>query len=243
MTEKEYEELKENVQTFSSSEIIENTVETPQVVIQPTTTAPVEIKDNKLVDSIMQNQTAIDIAKSSFSNLKNQKDIAKRMHKIVKDKTNKDLDTADLAVKDQDVSNKVKRQEQKNKLYKLQEEKKFLQRESRHKLNMQKNNQRKEKYADLLLRHCRKKVKDENGKYKFQLDKEGNPLINMPNGFVLFWLIFFDSIVQFLNQTGQIISETNKIVFKVFWIILICIVLFVPPIRNWLFGLIGLNLG
>lgn len=237
------EKLKKDVEEFSATEINEQSIKEPQVTIQETTTEVVEVKDNGLVSSIMQNDTAIELAKNSFNELKNQKGIAKRMHKIVTNKTNSDLDSANLAVEDQNVSNRVKRQEQKNKLYELKEEKKFLKREGRHKIIMQKNNHRKEKYADLMLRHCRKKTKDENGKWKFQTDKSGNPLITMPNGFVLFWLIFFDSIVQFLNQTGEIMSGLNKVVFKVFWIVLLCIIIFVPSVREWLFGLIGLNVG
>lgn len=65
----------------------------------------------------------------------------------------------------------------------------------------------------------------------------------MPNAFTLFWLIVFDSIVMFLNQTADIFGGLNKVVFKIFWILIIALIIFVPPVRQWLFGLIGINFG
>ena len=50
-------------------------------------------------------------------------------------------------------------------------------------------------------------------------------------------------IVQFLNLGAEVIGKTNKVVFKSLGIIFIILLLFVPPFRNWLLGLIGINLG
>lgn len=238
------EQLKEKQENLSESEIVEQSCEDNQIVVKETTDKyEIQTQDNKLVNAIMQNDTAIGIAKQKFEELKNQKQLATKMGKVVNKKADADIESADLKVEQQRLANKVEKARQKNELLKCRAERKLLQKESKHRLSMQKFEQRKEKYGDLLLRHCRKRVKNADGKWEYQFDNAGNAIINMPNSFVLFWLIIFDSIVMFLNQTADIFSGLNKVVFRVFWIILICIILFVPSVRQWLFGLIGLNIG
>lgn len=200
-------------------------------------------EDNKLVTALINNDTAIDMARKQYEDLKNQKNIANKMSKVVNRKTNADIDTANLKVEEQEKDNKVKKQEIKNELLKLHNDKVYMQREQKHRLKMQTFQHRKEKYGELLTRHCQKKVKNKDGKWEYLTDENGKPLINMPNGFTLFWLIVLDSIVQFLNLGAEVIGKTNKVVFKSLGIIFIILLLFVPPFRNWLLGLIGINLG
>ena len=200
-------------------------------------------EDNKLVTALMNNDTAIDMARKQYEDLKNQKNIANKMNKVVNRKTNADIDTANLKVEEQEKDNKVKKQEIKNELLKLHNDKVYMQREQKHRLKMQTFQHRKEKYGELLIRHCQKKVKNKDGKWEYLTDENGKPVINMPNGFTLFWLIVLDSIVQFLNLGAEVIGKTNKVVFKSLGIIFIILLLFVPPFRNWLLGLIGINLG
>lgn len=199
--------------------------------------------ENRLVEEIMRNETAIEMAKQKFNDIKNQSKIANKMERVVNKKTKTDLETAELKVDEQRVSNKVERARQRNELLKCKEERKQLIKESRHKRNMQKFRHRKEKYGDILLRHCRKKTKGVDGKWEYQVDKNGDFIINMPNAFILFWLIMFDSIVMFLNQTAEVFAGLNKVVFKAFWVILIITILLVPPFRQFVFGIIGFNIG
>lgn len=229
------EELKEQSCPATEYAVVETTNKVDNYELQ--------VQENKLVNAVMENDTALEIAKAKFEDIKNQKNLANKMGKVVNKKANTDIESADLKVEQQRLANKVEKARQQNELLKCQEERKYLLKESKHRLQMQKFAQRKEKYADLLLRHCRKKVKNAQGKWEYQTDKDGNAIINMPNAFTLFWLIVFDSIVMFLNQTADIFSGLNKVVFKVFWVVLICLILFVQPIREWLFGLIGINLG
>ena len=237
------EEIKQKKQ-FAETEIKEEVLPEQNIVVAETTNkAEIQAVDNEFVQAMTNNEVAIQMARDGYNDIKNQKNIAKGIKKVAIDNTKTDIETAKIKVEDKKKNNKVKRQEMKNELYKLKQDKIYLEKESKHKLAMQRFNQRKEKYGDLLLRHCRKKVKNAEGKWEYQVDDNGDAIINMPNGFVLFWLIVFDSIVMFLNQTAEIFGSLNKIVFKVFWIILILIVLFIPPVRQWLFGLIGLNLG
>ena len=217
--------------------------ETPTVVTDKESQYELQVKDNSIVNEIMTNETALSIAKEKFEDAKTQKQLAKSMGKVVNKKANADIESADLKVEQQRLANKVEKARQKNELLKCEEERKYLLKESKHKLNMQKLAHRKDKYGDLLLRHCRKKIKNAEGKWEFQTDKDGNAIINMPNAFTLFWLIVFDSIVMFLNQTADIFGGLNKIVFKVFWWALILVILLVPPVRQALFGLIGINIG
>ena len=212
-------------------------------VAETTNNYEVQVQDNKLVNAVMENETALEIAKAKFEDIKNQKNLANKMGKVVNKKANTDIETADLKVEQQRLANKVEKARQKNELLKAKEERKYLIKEGKHKLAMQKFQHRKEKYGDLLLRHCRKKSKNAEGKWEFQKDKNGDFIVNMPNTFTLFWLIVFDSIVMFLNQTADIFAGLNKIVFKIFWVIIIALIIFVPPIRQWLFGLVGINFG
>lgn len=198
-------------------------------------------EDSKLVTALINNDTAIDMAKKQYEALKNQKNIASKMSKVVNRKTNADIDTANIKVEEQEKDNRVKKQQIKNELLKLHNDKVYMQREQKHRLKMQKFAQRKEKYGELLTRHCQKRQKNKDGKWEYLTDENGKPIINMPNGFVLFWLIVLDSIVQFLNLGAEIIGKTNKVVFKSLFIIFIILLLFVAPFRTWLLGLIGIG--
>lgn len=234
-----------NYNQMNSAQIKETTCEEPEVMVKETTNKKevATSEPNEFVDKLTNNEVAIKMAEEAYNNIKNQKNIAKGIKKVAIDNTKTDIESVNIKVQEKKKNNAVKRQEIRNELYKLKQEKKFLKREAEHKLAMQKFQQRKEKYGDLLLRHCRKKIKNADGKWEYQVDKEGNAIINMPNAFVLFWLIVFDSIVSFLNQTADVFSGLNKVTLKIFWIVLIIIVLFVQPVRQWLFGLIGLKLG
>lgn len=198
-------------------------------------------EDNKLVTALMNNDTAIDMARKQYEDLKNQKNIANKMNKVVNRKTNADIDAANIKVEEQEKDNRVKKQQIKNELLKLHNDKVYMQREQKHRLKMQKFAQRKEKYGELLTRHCQKRQKNKDGKWEYLTDENGKPIINMPNGFVLFWLIVLDSIVQFLNLGAEIIGKTNKVVFKSLFIIFIILLLFVAQFRTWLLGLIGIG--
>lgn len=234
----------EKLREIAEKDIHEQSCEQlPSTVSQQESQYELQTQDNKLVSEILSNDTALEIAKTKFEDIKNQKHLATKMGKVVNKKADTDIETADLKVEQQRLANKVEKARQKNELLKCKADRKYLIKESKHKLNMQKFAHRKEKYADLLLRHCRKRVKNAEGKWEYQTDNEGNAIINMPNAFTLFWLIVFDSIVMFLNQTADIFGGLNKIVFKVFWWALILVILLVPPVRQSLFGLIGINIG
>lgn len=240
------DELQENSpQNVSATDISQQTIESGDVVVSSKGESKFDIQasNSQFVQSMSDNATAVEMAKEAYKGLKNQKNIAKGIKKIAIDNTNADLETAQTIVEEKKKNNKIKKQEIKNELLKLRNDKIFMQKEQRHKLNMQKFKQRKEKYGDLLLRHCRKKQKNADGKWEYLTDENGNSIINMPNGFTLFWLIFFDSIVMFLNQTADIFSGLNKVVFKIFWIVLIGLILLVPSIRHWIFAAIGINFG
>lgn len=212
-------------------------------VVNPSSTNPVVINENSLVNALVNNESAIDMAKEQYQDLKNQKQIAKKMGNVVNKKTNADIETADLLVKDQVVSNKVKKAEQKNKLLQLKNEKIYLKKEQKHKLAMQRQKHMREKYEDLLLRTCRKKQKGEDGKYHFVDDKDGNPIINVPGKIKFFFIKLFDGIVSLLNLTAEIFGAINKNVIRGLFIILILLLVFVPPFREFLLGLIGIKIG
>lgn len=243
----------DNLETKSKPEekVIETEIEEQsciekEVAVKVTTnvvSTEVQTSDNEFIEAMTNNNVAIQMAQDSYNNIKNQKNIAKGIEKVAVENTKTDIESADIKVQEKKKNNKVKKQEIANDLFKLKQEKRYLQRESKHKLTMQRFNQRKEKYGDLLLRHCRKKSKNAEGKWEYQTDKNGDAIINMPNSFTLFFLIIFDSLVMFLNQTTDVFSGLNKVVFKAFWFIVIAIILFVPAAREWLFGLIGLKLG
>lgn len=236
----------EKLREMAEKEIAEQSCKPNEYAVADTTDKvdnyELQTQDNKLVNAVMQNDTALEIAKAKFEDIKNQKNLANKMGKVVNKKANTDIESADLKVEQQRLANKVEKARQQNELLKCKEERKFLIKESKHRMIMQKFNHRKEKYGDLLRRHCRKKVKNAQGKWEYQLDKNGDAIINMPNGFTLFWLIVFDSIVMFINQTVDIFAGLNKIAFKLLWIIPI-LMLAIRPIRLWLFGLFGINLG
>lgn len=234
----------EKLREIAQKDIVEQSCAAPPVAISESESQyNLQVQDNKLVNAVMQNDTALEIARAKFEDIKNQKNLANKMGKVVNKKANTDIESADLKVEQQRLANKVEKARQQNELLKCKTERKYLIKESKHKRAMQKFAHRKEKYADLLLRHCRKKVKNAEGKWEYQLDKDGNAIVNMPNAFTLFWLIVFDSIVMFLNQTSDIFGSLNKIVFRVIWWTLILVIFLVQPVREWLFGLIGINLG
>ena len=108
---------------------------------------------------------------------------------------------------------------------------------------MQRQKHMREKYEDLLLRTCRKKQKGEDGKYHFVDDKDGNPIINVPGKIKFFFIKLFDGIVSLLNLTAEIFGAINKNVIKGLFVILILLLVFVPPFREFLLGLIGIKIG
>lgn len=214
-----------------------------EIAIKKESGSLTSLQDSTLVNALVNNDTAVDIVKEQYKSLPNQKNIAKKMGKVVKEKTNADIETADLIVKDQVVSNKVKKAEQKNKLLQLKNERTYIEKEQKHKLEMQRQRHLREKYEDLLLRTCRKKQKGEDGKWHFINDENGKPIINTPSPFKFFWIKLFDGIVSTLNLTAEIFSALNKNVLKGGVIILIILMLFVPPFREFVLGLIGIKLG
>ena len=205
--------------------------------------AVVELDSNALVTALVNNNSAIDIARKKYEEQKNQKGIANKMGKVVNRKTNADIDTANLKVEEQEKANKVKRQEIKNELLKLKNEKIYLKKEQKHRLEMQRARHIREKYEDLLLRTCRKKQKGEDNKWHYVDDKDGNPVINIPGRIRFFFIRLFDGIVSGLNQIAEIFGALNKGVLKGGLIIFILLLLFVAPFRTWLLGLIGIHLG
>ena len=246
MEEKDKTELAEKVEAFTR-EKEENEIKTRNMALTTSDAQNAslaeykEIEGNKLVGALLNTDDALDIAKKQFKNIKNQKDIAKKMEKVAKDKVNADIDTANLQVKDQEVSNKIKRAEQRNKLIQLNAEKKYLEKEAKHKLAMQKFKQMKEKNYDLLLRYFRTKHKDNDGKWVYESDAQGNPIIHIPSRFSLCMVRFFDTLTNTLNQIADAVSGLNKVVFKGLFIILVLIFIFVPPVRAWILGLIGIK--
>lgn len=197
--------------------------------------------ENKLVNALVNNETAIEIAKQQYADLKNQKQIAKKMGEVVNKKTNADIETADLLVKDQVVDNKTKKAEQRNRLLQLRNERAYLKKEQTHKLAMQRARQLYERHGDLLLRTCRKRQKGDDGKYHFVNDENGKPIINTPSPLKFFFIRLFDGIVSTLNLTAEIFGALNKNVLKGGFILLILLCVFVPPFRSWLLGLIGIS--
>lgn len=196
-------------------------------------------QENTLVNALVNNETAIDIAKEQYQDLKNQKQIAKKMGNVVNKKTNADIETADLLVKEQIVNNKVKRAEQKNKLLELKNERVRLKKEQRHELAMQRARHLREKHEDLLLRTCRKRSKGADGKWVYHKDENGKDIINIPSAFAFFWIRLWDGIVSTLNQTADILGAINKNVLKGGLIILVLLLVFVPPFRSWILSLIS----
>ena len=197
--------------------------------------------NNKFIDQMTDNAVALDMAKDEYAKLKNQKKIADKIGKVAKENTEAEIESASLKVKEKDKNNKVKKQEIKNELLKLRNERILLEKEQKHALIMQRAKHLREKYEDLLLRTCRKKQKDENGKWQFINDENGKPVVNIPSKFSFFWLRLFDGIISTLNQTAEIIGLLNKNVLKGGLILLILLLIFIPPFRIWLFGLIGIS--
>ena len=232
------------VEDIEIKNIPEQSCQEKQIAIKESTNKSEVAKiDNNFVNAMTNNNVAVQMAKDSYNEIKNQKNIAKNIEKVVTKNTMADIEQADLTVEEKRKQNKEKKQAISNRLYELKQERKRLVRESKHKLAMQKVNHWKEKYGDLLLRHCRKKVKNAEGKWEYQKDKNGDAIINMPNSFTLFFLIIFDSIVMFLNEITDVFGGLNKVVVKALWIILLVTLILVPPIRIWLFSLVGINLG
>jgi len=198
--------------------------------------------NNKFINQMTDNFVALEIAKDEYAKLKNQKKIADKIGKVAKENTEAEIESASLKVKEKDKNNKVKKQEIKNELLKLKNERILLEKEQKHALEMQRAKHIREKFEDLLLRTCRKKQKDESGKWQFINDENGKPVVNIPSKFSFFWLRFFDGIISTLNQTAEIFGLLNKNVLKFGFILLILILIFVPTLRNWIFGLIGINL-
>lgn len=187
-------------------------------------------KNKYFISELTNNATAAELARQANEDIKNQEKIAAKITKVVQQNTNADIETAEVFVKEKNVDNKVKKQQLKNTLLKLKKERLFIKRDEQHRLQVQKLNHRKEKYSELLTRH--KKV---------IYDKDGNMVINLPNAFVLFFLVVLDSIVQFLNLFTEVLSKINKTFLKGFIIFLIILFIFLPPFRNFIINLIGIK--
>lgn len=200
-----------------------------------------QVRDNKFVNAMTNNEVAVQMARDEYNSLKNQKTIAKGIKKVAIDNTKTDIDSANIQVEEKRKNNKVKRQEISNELYRLKKERQFLEKEQKHRLEMQRAEQIREKYEDLLLRTCRKKQKGEDGKYHYINDENGKPIVNIPGKFRFFWIRLFDGIVSGLNQTAEILSALNKNVLKGGLIILILALLLIPPFREWVINLIGIK--
>jgi hypothetical protein len=213
-----------------------------KLIAEEIKTRELAINENKFVDAMTSNNVAIEIAKKEYETLKNQEGIAKKIGKVIKENTEVEIETAKIKVEEKDKDNRVKRQEIKNDLLRLRNEKIYIKKEHKHKLEMQRARQIREKYEDLLLRTCRKKQKDENGKWMFVDDENGRPIVNIPNKIRLFFLRTFDGLISTLNQTADIFGLLNKNVLKGGFIILILLLIFVPPLRVWLLGLIGIKM-
>lgn len=250
---KELDELKQgianndnNVEISEDAEIEQevSVQETKQeITVSNTSNFSTQVANNGLINALSNNDVAIQMAQDSYNALKNQKKIGKSIEKVVKKNTEVDIESADIRVQEKDKNNKVKKAEIKNELLRLKNEKTYLKREQRQKLAMQRAEHIREKYEDLLLRTCRKKTKGEDGKWKYHKDENGKDIINIPGKFKLFWLRLFDGIVSTLNQTAEIFGALNKNVLKGGFIILVLLLIFVPPFRSWLLGLIGINFG
>jgi len=198
--------------------------------------------DNEFVKAMTDNSVAVGMAKSEYEKLKNQKKIADKIGQVANENTKTEIESARLKVKEKDKNNKIKKQEINNELLRLKNERTLLIKEQKHAIEMQRARHIKETYYDLLLRTCRKKQKDDNGKLQYISDKDGNPIINIPSRLRLCLLRFFDGLISTLNQTAEIFSALNKNVVKAGFIILILLLIFIPPFRVWLLSLIGISL-
>jgi len=215
LTEQEKSEIKNKMDTLVVKQTDDNL---PTSISSQTENKSTNVViQNGLMAEISQNQTAVDLAKEQYNDLRNQKSISKKISNVVNKKTNADIEQVDVAVEEQKKDNKVKRQEIKNELLKLYNDKIYLKREQKHRLLMQRYSQRKEKYADLLAR---------------------NHIDYMPNTLQLTLIIFFDAIVNLLNSIGKIIGQINKDIIKGILIILILLFIFVAPFRDFIFSII-----
>jgi len=171
-------------------------------------------QENSLVESIKNNETAIELAKKKFNEIGNQEKIGNRMNEIVKKKVNADMNEVETTVIEQQTNDNIKRAELRNRLYKAKTEHKTLVRERRHELKMQKYRHRKDKFGELLKRH--------NIDY-------------LPGIVKIYIILALESIVETLNQTADIISKVNKNLVRSVFIILVLILIFVEPVREWFF--------
>lgn len=215
---------------FEDEDVMPSEPKNSELTIKPDEKINKNLPAQNFVEAMTDNSVAAEIARQKNADIKNQEKIANKINKVVQQNTNVDIDTADVFVAEKDKNNKVKRQGIKNELLKLRKEKLFIRREENHRLKMQKLSQRKQKYGELLTRHK-----------KITYDNEGNSIINMPNGFVLFFMIVLDSFVNFLNLFTEILGKTNKAFLKGFLIILVLLFVFISPFREWMFGLIGMK--
>lgn len=222
---------------------IEDTEKTNVPAVKSQDKFEMQTKNNNFVEAMTDNSVAIDIAREKYNTLKNQKKIGKQIEDVVKKNTETEIKSAEIKVQEKDKNNKVKQAEIKNELLRLENERIYLKKERKHKLDMQRAQHIRDNYEDLLLRTCRKKQKDANGKWVYVKDKDGNDIINVPGRFKLFWLRLFDGIISTLNQTADIFGALNKNVLKGGFILLVFALLFIPPFREWLIGLIGIKLG
>jgi hypothetical protein len=195
---------------------------------------PIERKD--IVSEIADNKVAIEIAKQKYNELGQQKKFANKISDVVARKSNADIDSASIKVESQEKDNKVARAKIRNELIKLRADKKYIRREQKHRLEMQRKEHIEDKYKDLLMRTCRKRQKDENGKWQY-MDE-----YNVPSSIKLGILLFFDTIISTLNAVALVFGALNKTVLKGLFIILLVLFLFVQPFREMMLGLIGITI-
>ena len=84
---------------------------TNDIIVAPSNTQEITTiqDDNALVNALVNNETAVDIAKQKYQDQKNQKNIANKMGKVVNRKTNADIETANIKVEEQEKNNRVKK--------------------------------------------------------------------------------------------------------------------------------------
>ena len=107
-------ELKEKqTNEILESNIVEQSCPESQQVVPLNNDYEMQVQSNSLVNEIMSNETALEMAKQKFEETKNQKNLAKSMGKVVNKKAHTDIESADLKVEQQRLANKVEKARQK----------------------------------------------------------------------------------------------------------------------------------
>lgn len=173
-----------------------------------------------MMEAIIDNSFAIDLAKKSLQDTKKQEKKADTMIQLADKNFKVDAEIVNTQIAEKDKNNKIKKQEIKNDLLKLKQEAKFLKREHSQKLQIQKLDHRKEKYGGLL---------------------ERRKIDYLPNAFVLFLILCLDGFVSCLDAMSKVFGGINKTLLKAIWIIILFTFIFIAPAREWLLSLISGN--